>query len=388
MERLGDRIAESAAHLDAAMHRLLRDVREFDAGNGWHLQGAKSCAHWLSWRVGWDLGTARERVRVARRLGELPLFDAALARGEVSYSKLRAMTRVATPEIEATLLDYAQHAPAAQLETICRKYQLVQRLSGKQEAGDVERKVTRRSLDDGMVKIEATLRPEEATALWQAIDRAAKDVSAETLSRPDGLVALAQAFLRGDRPDRAPVELHVSVSAETLRGDDHEPAQLADGTFVPAATAQRLACDAGVIVDGGRKTRTIPTAIRRALTQRDQTCRFPGCCNRGFVDAHHIEHWARGGETTLGNLILLCTHHHAAVHELGVRIELDGAQRPTFYNHHGVRIDPVPARPMLKRDVWLAFEELHRELEITSDTNLVRWDGSAVDSDAAVSALL
>jgi hypothetical protein len=161
MELLGERIAESAAHLDAAMHPLLTDLRAFDAQGGWGYQGAKSCAHWLSWRVGWDHGTARERVRVARRLGELPVLDAALARGEVSYSKLRAMTRVATAANEALLLTYAQHAPAAQLETICRKYQLVQRLTERGDEDRARRKVMRHSLEDGMVKIEAVLRPED-----------------------------------------------------------------------------------------------------------------------------------------------------------------------------------------------------------------------------------
>src|SRR5215470_1364779 len=85
LEQLGERIAEQAAHLDAAMHRLLADLREFDARGGWHTQGASSCAHWLAWRVGWDLVTARERVRVAQRLGGFPATDDALRRGEVSY---------------------------------------------------------------------------------------------------------------------------------------------------------------------------------------------------------------------------------------------------------------------------------------------------------------
>ncbi|HSK02908.1 MAG TPA: DUF222 domain-containing protein, partial [Kofleriaceae bacterium] len=91
LESLGERIAEQAAHLDAALHRLLTDLRTFDRGGGWHTQGARSCAHWLSWRVGWGLGTAREHLRVADRLADLPLLDDALRRGEVSYAKLRAI---------------------------------------------------------------------------------------------------------------------------------------------------------------------------------------------------------------------------------------------------------------------------------------------------------
>src|ERR1700733_11006950 len=98
LEQLGERIAEQAAHLDAAMHRLLTDLREFDARSGWHVQGAMTCAHWLAWRVGWDLVTARGHVRVARKLAEFPRIDDALRRGELSYSKTRALLRVATPD--------------------------------------------------------------------------------------------------------------------------------------------------------------------------------------------------------------------------------------------------------------------------------------------------
>src|SRR5207249_6013505 len=97
LERLGDEIAELSAHLDAATARLLDLIREFDARGGWG-NGFRSCAEWLSWRVGLDLGAARERVRVARALETLPLLAGALARGELSYAKVRALTRVATPE--------------------------------------------------------------------------------------------------------------------------------------------------------------------------------------------------------------------------------------------------------------------------------------------------
>jgi len=92
IELLGERIAAQAAHLDAATHRLLADLREFDTRGGWYTQGALSCAHWLAWRVGWDLVTARERVRVARKLAAFPMIDDALRRGEVSNSKVRVFT--------------------------------------------------------------------------------------------------------------------------------------------------------------------------------------------------------------------------------------------------------------------------------------------------------
>src|SRR5689334_5168990 len=156
LELLGERIAEQSAHLDAAMHRLLTDLREFDQRGGWRSQGAVSCAHWLSWRVGWTLVTAREHVRVAGRLGELPAIDDALRRGLVSYAKVRAMVRVATAANEALLLAYAQLMTASQLEVQCRKYGLVLRHGDKPDpATDAQRRyVRRRDTEDGMVKIE------------------------------------------------------------------------------------------------------------------------------------------------------------------------------------------------------------------------------------------
>ena len=134
LERLGEQIAELAAHLDAATHRLLTDLREFDIRGGWHAQGAMSCAHWLAWRVGWDLVTARQRVRVAGKLAEFPAIDDALRRGELSYSKVRALLRIATPANEAMILEYARLTTASQLEKLSRKYAQVQRHVGDRKS--------------------------------------------------------------------------------------------------------------------------------------------------------------------------------------------------------------------------------------------------------------
>ena len=175
VDRLADEIAEVASLIDAAEHRLLTLIRRFDEGSGWATHGALSCAHWLNWRIGLDLGAARERVRVARALATLPLVDDALRRGAISYSKVRAITRVASAATEATLLEMATHATASQLERICRGYR---RVVADAEAGpppslaDEERArfVRVRETDDGMVRIEARLRPEEAAVVLQALD--------------------------------------------------------------------------------------------------------------------------------------------------------------------------------------------------------------------------
>jgi Domain of unknown function (DUF222) len=132
LDRLGDEIAELSAHLEAATARLLDLIRAFDARGGWNT-GFRSCAAWLSWRVGLDLGAARERVRVARALGTLPTLAEALARGELSYAKVRALTRVATPETEARLLAVGRAGTAAHVERIVRGWRRVDRLAEGRE---------------------------------------------------------------------------------------------------------------------------------------------------------------------------------------------------------------------------------------------------------------
>ncbi|RLB64087.1 MAG: hypothetical protein DRI90_05495 [Deltaproteobacteria bacterium] len=168
VDQLADDIAEAAAHIDAATHRLLTNIRRFDACGGWYRQGTKTCAHWLSYRIGLGVNAAREKVRVARRLGELPLIDAALRDGLISFSKVRAMTRVATKENEAKLLHMAKCASGAQLERICRGYRQV--TEGRKPRGDDERRfVRKRYTAAGMVRIEAQLRPDEAALVMQAL---------------------------------------------------------------------------------------------------------------------------------------------------------------------------------------------------------------------------
>lgn len=116
IDALGERIAELAARIHAATYELLVMLREFDAEGGWN-NGFSSCAHWLNWRTGIDLGAAREKVRVARALPGLPRISAALACGSISYAKVRAITRVATPATEQRLLDVALAGTASHVDT-------------------------------------------------------------------------------------------------------------------------------------------------------------------------------------------------------------------------------------------------------------------------------
>src|SRR5216110_1536307 len=173
LERLGDQIAEMSAHLDAATARLLDLIREFDDRGGWG-NGFRSCAHWLTWRIGLDQGAARERVRVARALGSLPRLAKALARGELSYSKVRALTRVATPETEERLLAVGRAGTAEHVERIVRGWRRVDRQA---EVRETARRHASRALhvyqdEDGMVVIRGRLAPEVGAVLVQALTAA------------------------------------------------------------------------------------------------------------------------------------------------------------------------------------------------------------------------
>ena len=173
-----------SAHLDAATARLLDLIREFDARGGWN-SGFCSCAAWLSWRVGLDLGAARERVRVARALGTLPLLAQALARGELSYAKVRALTRVATPETEERLLAVGHAGTAAHVERIVRGWRCVDR---RAEARETKHRHAMRALhvyhdEDGMVVVRGRLEPEIGALLLQALAAARESLYQRTQER-------------------------------------------------------------------------------------------------------------------------------------------------------------------------------------------------------------
>jgi hypothetical protein len=200
LERLGDEIAELSAHLDAATARLLDLIRTFDARGGWNT-GFRSCAAWLSWRVGLDLGAARERVRVARALETLPLFAQALARGELSYAKVRALTRVATPETEARLLGVGRAGTAAHVERIVRGWRRVDRRAEARETAlrHPSRGVHVYHGEDGMVTVRGRLEPEVGALLVQALAAARESLYQRARVR-DGATAWRATPAGGDAP--------------------------------------------------------------------------------------------------------------------------------------------------------------------------------------------
>ncbi len=436
LHALGEQIAEQAVHLDAAMHQLLALLRAFDERGGWHVQGFQSCAHWLSWRVGWDLSTARDRVRVAHKLAGLPKVEAAMAAGELSYSKARAIARVATPHTEELLVQYAAYAPAAQMEKICQKLRTVERATEEKASGrrpdPEDRYVQARSMGDGMMCVKAVLRPEEAAMLMQVIQVAARSCrdaedSKRPVNRADGLMAVIQGFARGEQPERTPVELIVTVPSSALEAREVVSAECSEcaegliagapalpkllelpalpalsvsGDSISPETARRLACDAGIVevevdergepLSVGRRTRTIPAAIKRALLVRDKTCRFPGCSNRLFLDGHHIQHWVDGGETKLENLALMCTFHHKSLHQHGYSVEVAPGGALVFRDSSGEVIPSTGERPRWESQKvgWPAIAKQNEGLGLHAATGACKWNGRPVNYQLVVSALV
>ena len=256
-------------------------------------------------------------MRVATALAELPHIDAAFGSGEISYSKARAVTRVANAENEQVLLTSARGMSAAELEKLCP---MLRSVGSGDETVEPERCFSQRAIGDGMIRMTVTVTTDEAAVVCAAPDSFTEAPG----RRAEGLVAMADECSRGNAANRNPTEVMLRIEAEDLSGTT------GDGAGVPAETARRLLCDAGVVpmlcdqtgktLDVGRKTRTIPAAIRRALSVRDRGCQLPGCSHT-IVDGHHIEHWIGGGATKLHNLVSLCRRHHRIVHEGGATIE-------------------------------------------------------------------
>ena len=428
VEAIEREITELSAHINAATYRLLVLIAEFDRREGWTGWGILSCAHWLNWKCGIGLNAAREKVRVARALPSLPLISAAFAGGVVSYSKVRAMTRVATPENEDYLLMIARHGTAAHVAKLVRATRSVQRTEEAERAEhqDVERSVHWYHDDDGSLVIQARLRAEQGALVLEALEATRERLDTETGMKPgaitavtlqetaleplepfaarraDALVdiaeqALAGASVHGTGGDRHQVVVHVDAAA--LHGEDGR-CEIDGGPWLATDTVRRLACDASLvrIVDGpngapldvGRKTRSIPPAIRRALNARDSGCRFPGCTHEQFLDAHHCEHWADGGQTSLSNLATVCKLHHRMLHEGGydVRVLDDGALR--FTRPDGRAIPAVGEITAVTSGSVAALIAANRQagLDIDAGTGESLWEGERMDLAMAVEGVL
>jgi Domain of unknown function (DUF222)/HNH endonuclease len=415
---LADEINELAAHISAATCRWLALIAEFDRGEGQVQYGFGTCAEWLAWSCGISPATAREQVRVARALEELPKVRRSFARGKVSYSKVRAMSRIATAESEDYLLTLGEHATAAQLERTVRNYRRCTSVSLEDATASHERRYLHCGWDDDcFVNISGRLACEEGAIVMQALEVARETlraeahtpkgqsgVSAETetpgATAADALALMAEALLAGQVKQRtggARTELVVHVDADTLvaDGDPGGTCHLEGGAGLHPETARRLGCDAGLVriieregrpLSVGRKRRTVPPALRRALHVRDHGCRFPGCNRTRGIDAHHVEHWAHGGQTKLSNLVQLCRTHHRLLHEGGYSLEPDG-KTFTFRDRHGRAIPNVPRTPDGHETRIRAANRTHAP-NIGPTTCMPTARGARMDHAMAVAGLL
>lgn len=407
------RITELAGQLNAANYRWLMLIAEFDRRAGWADGRLHSCAHWLNFKCGLALGAAREKLRVAHALPALPKIAACMRRGELSYSKVRALTRVATPATEDALLMIALHGTASHVEKIVHGFRRARQIEALSR--EAHQQATR-FLDywydgDGSLVVRGRLPALAGALVVKALEAALANVPAtepdatdedEYLSpqarRADALAVIAEGYRRSPRnsqstADRFQVVVH--VDAHSLEGGGDGRCHVEHGPSLPIDSVRRLACDASMVrivedeagepLDVGRKTRTIPPAIRRALQSRDDGCRFPGCTHRRFVDAHHVEHWINGGATKLANLVTLCRSHHRLMHEGGIRVEARPGGGWRFLRPDGREFDAAPSPPLRPYE-WTELGAAHAAegIHIDADTAACKWTGERMDYDLGV----
>jgi hypothetical protein len=440
MPAVESEITSLAGHLAAGTCRFLELLAVFDTGGGWHGTGMQTCAQWLSWKCGLSSGTARDQLRVAHALDGLPAVRAAFAAGRLSYSKARALTRVATPDDEAALVQTATACTASQLDRLCAgiakarsNEEVIEQaarasFTTRWEADGTLRLSGRLSAEDGAVLLAAlaAVRPDpvsdtdtSATAGTHPADAATVGVS-PNVDRPDAaaraahsdaaaLVGLAEHAL-SDPPaavGTSPIRLVVHTSAElfsagipalpvtTKRVSAETPtvAVLDAGPHIPPLplgpdTLRRLACQA-LVEPASHPDTEPPTAVqhrfasarqRRALLQRDGGCVFTGCRRRRGLQAHHLVPWHDHGPTTMANLALICEHHHRLVHEGGWRLR----PRPD-YGFDAVRPDGHVLRPAPATHGTAGHLPAVHDAAIAPTTVTGTWSGERLELDYAVS---
>jgi hypothetical protein len=411
-------------------------------------------AQWLNWQCGIGTVAAREKVRVARALEHLPLISASFGRGELSYSKVRAMTRVASPANESALVTVALHGTAAHVEKLVRKYRWTERRDAGRLAHKqyLARHLTYFYDGTGELCIHARLPAELGAIVRKALETAADVlrespashaftheptyVPAETCSderlesagarRADALRYLAETFLArraedvgvSSAADRYQLVVHID---EAILADDGVAAvadtephrcELDDGPAISIDTARRLACDATIVrmiedADGeplnvGRKTRSIPPALSRALRARDGGCRFPGCDRTRFTHGHHVQHWANGGETKPSNVVTLCGFHHRLVHEGGFGVTAtddgvfvftrpDGGRIPergeSFRGNISAHAGQAPRDATFEETLRIYTLNEEAGHKIDANTSRCRWLGERMDYSMAIEGM-
>jgi hypothetical protein len=363
-DELVDHLAEierATRVLDAERARAIADIED---RRTYAVDGFVSTTAWLSQRFGIAGSAAAQQVRLARALPRMPVTRAALADGAISTvaALLLVDAREADPAqfgpAEATLVEAGRTLPVRDLRRAVDHWK--QLADAAREDDVARRRFERRGLFvsatmDGMVRLDGDLDPETGqtvlTAVRSMVDATSRgaddDDRRPAQRRADALGEICRRYL--DSADRAVVageRPHVTLTVDlaAMRRGAVGSAEFTDTGLVTTEAVRRLGCDASLVrvvtngdselLDVGRQTPVVPAAIRRALVVRDRGCRFPGCDRPdGWCDAHHVVHWADGGETSLSNLVLLCRRHHRLTHErFGLRMVNGG---PVFTREDG-----------------------------------------------------
>jgi hypothetical protein len=363
IDELGHAIVSCAARINAATYELLVLVRQFDERAGFLQWGLGNCAEWLAWRCDLCIITAKEKLRVAHALKTLPTISAAFSSGELSYTKVRELTRVAHRNNEKDLLDLALRMTATHVAQRCREL----RMGDEASIDTAARAFANRSLSmrrdahRGTMIVTVELPMDTGELFEKALDKARDDAVLEipdladtswSMRQADAFLNMVTGYLSDTKNDKQSndnylVTIHVEQSA--LQGKEGRSA-------LPIETVKRICCDSHAVVltetekgeplSIGRKSRIVPKGIERAVRARDNNCcKFPGCHNRRFLQCHHVEHWSNNGETSMENLMLLCTKHHTLLHEGGFRIETNFQGNWYFVRPDGIAVPETGYHP-------------------------------------------
>ncbi len=343
----------------AASAEALRLLAEYDEAKAWERDGSTSMTGWLAARYGLARATAREWVRVARAVRELPRIARAHACGRLSFDQLKPLTRFAAAETDEY---WAARAPSLRPWRLWREAERHQRLRTRQAEGIHRRRYLSLTWDqqEPVLHLQGWLPAEQGAALEGALQRRAQEVAPDPCAQDpegarlaDALVELVGAGGQGE-PAATTLVVHASAEALTMREPRRGPwlAETEGGRRLASEAVRRLACDGrvewvlesgGRPVGIGRQGRVVPGYLSRLLRHRDGGCRFPGCERKRWLKAHHLLHWARGGRTDLENLVLLCHSHHRLLHEGGWRTSGDPASELRFHDRTGRQLVPLRA---------------------------------------------
>ena len=330
-------------------------IAEFDRREGWRATRFSSTARWLGHACGIDPRTAREHVRVARRLAQWPAVAEALASGQLSYAQARALARADDGEDEQELLRVARGSTAAELE------RHIQRLRSAPSADlDVARGVHETRFvkwfwqPDGSVAFFGRLAADAGQALIEAIEEGVERLDGAPVlgregPRPPLLARRADALTELALSGAPTTQLMLHADLASLAGfAEGEVLHLDAGPSIPAVLAQRLTCDCDITLKGlnlGRATRVVTPRQRRALEQRDgRICSMPGCTRVHGLKAHHLQHWSHGGRTDLDNLALFCEYHHRLFHDDGWSVTRRGDGTLEIRDRRGRCLEETPQR--------------------------------------------